>query len=307
MHGCRTANWAVDECDVLVAIGARFDDRVTGRLDQFAPAAKQVIHLDVDRAEIGKLRTPDVALHGDARATLAALAAAVGELAPDAERLGEWWRVLEAWRGAEADPAAPEGGAIHPAMALDALRDATAGRETIVTTDVGNHQMWAAKRLRFDAPRRWLTSGGLGTMGFGLPAALGAQVARPDATVVCVSGDGSLLMNMQELVTARAEALPVKVLLINDGALGMVRQQQDLFWDGRRQDVDLGPAPDWALLARACGWANAERVEHAGDVDDAVARLVESDGPALLDVAVAPDADCLPMFAPGAAARDMIG
>jgi acetolactate synthase I/II/III large subunit len=307
MHGCRTANWAVDECDVLVAIGARFDDRVTGRLDQFAPAAKQVIHLDIDRAEIGKLRTPDVALHGDARATLAALAAAVRELRPDAERLGEWWRVLDAWRGAEADPAAPEDGAIHPAHALDALRRTTAGRETIVTTDVGNHQMWAAKRLRFDAPRRWLTSGGLGTMGFGLPAALGAQVARPDATVVCVSGDGSLLMNMQELVTVRAEALPVKVLLINDGALGMVRQQQDLFWDGRRQDVDLGPAPDWALLARACGWSNAERVEDAGDVDDAVARLIDADGPALLDVAVAPDADCLPMFAPGAAARDMIG
>ncbi|WP_027007003.1 biosynthetic-type acetolactate synthase large subunit [Conexibacter woesei] len=307
MHGCRTANWAVDECDVLVAIGARFDDRVTGRLDQFAPAAKQVIHLDIDRAEIGKLRTPDVALHGDARATLAALAAAVRELRPDAERLGEWWRVLDAWRSAEADPEAPDDGAIHPAHALDALRRATAGRETIVTTDVGNHQMWAAKRLRFDAPRRWLTSGGLGTMGFGLPAALGAQVARPDATVVCVSGDGSLLMNMQELVTARAEALPVKVLLINDGALGMVRQQQDLFWDGRRQDVDLGPAPDWALLARACGWSNAERVEQADDVDDAVARLIDADGPALLDVAVAPDADCLPMFAPGAAARDMIG
>jgi acetolactate synthase-1/2/3 large subunit len=307
MHGCRTANWAVDECDVLVAIGARFDDRVTGRLDQFAPAAKQVIHLDIDRAELGKLRTPDVALLGDARATLAALAAAVRELRPDGERLGEWWRVLDAWRSAEADPAAPEDGAIHPAQALDALRRATAGRETIVTTDVGNHQMWAAKRLRFDTPRRWLTSGGLGTMGFGLPAALGAQVARPDATVVCVSGDGSLLMNMQELVTARAEALPVKVLLINDGALGMVRQQQDLFWDGRRQDVDLGPAPDWALLARACGWTDAERVDQAADVDDAVDRLIAADGPALLDVAVAPDADCLPMFAPGAAARDMIG
>lgn len=309
MHGCRTANWAVDECDVLVAIGARFDDRVTGRLDQFAPAAKQVIHLDIDRAELGKLRTPDVALHGDARATLSALAAAVRELlgdAPDGGRLAEWWRVLDAWRSAEADPVAPEDGAIHPAHALDALRRATAGRDTVVTTDVGNHQMWAAKRLRFDAPRRWLTSGGLGTMGYGLPAAIGAQVARPDATVVCVSGDGSLLMNMQELVTARAEALPVKVLLVDDGALGMVRQQQDLFWDGRRQDVDLGPAPDWPLLAQSCGWS-AERVARADDVDDAVARLIDADSPALLDVAVAPDADCLPMFAPGAAARDMIG
>jgi acetolactate synthase-1/2/3 large subunit len=305
MHGCRTANWAVDECDVLVAIGARFDDRVTGRLDQFAPAAQTVIHVDVDPAEIGKLVRADVALLGDARASLRALAEGLGALAPDAGRLGAWWRVLDAWRGAEAAPAVPDGGRIGPAQALDALQRVTVG-EAIVTTDVGNHQMWAAKRLRFDAPRRWITSGGLGTMGFGLPAAIGAQVARPDRTVVCVSGDGSLLMNMQELVTAHAEGLPIKVMLIDDGALGMVRQQQDLFWDGRRQDVDLGAAPAWPALAQACGWS-AARIADAGEVDDAVGWLVESDGPALLDVAVAPDSDCLPMFAPGAAARDMIG
>jgi acetolactate synthase-1/2/3 large subunit len=305
MHGCRTANWAVDECDVLVAIGARFDDRVTGRLDQFAPAARTVIHLDVDPAEVGKLVRADVALLGDARASLAALAEALAALAPPAGRLAAWWRVLDAWRTAEAEPAAPEGGGIGPAQALDALQRATGG-EAIVTTDVGNHQMWAAKRLRFDAPRRWLTSGGLGTMGFGLPAAIGAQVGCPDRTVVCVSGDGSLLMNLQELMTAAAERLPVKVLLVDDGALGMVRQQQDLFWDGRRQDVDLGPGPDWTTLARACGWSSA-RVDDAGAVDDAVAWLVDADGPALLDVVVDPDSDCLPMFAPGAAARDMIG
>jgi acetolactate synthase I/II/III large subunit len=305
MHGCRTANWAVDECDVLVAVGARFDDRVTGRLDQFAPAAKTVIHLDVDPAEIGKLRHADVALCGDARASLAALAHAIEDRKPRPERLAPWWRTLKAWRTAEADPPAPADGAIAPAHALDALQRATRG-DALVTTDVGNHQMWAAKRLRFDAPRRWITSGGLGTMGFGLPAAIGAQVAHPDRTVVCVSGDGSLLMNLQELMTAAAERLPVRVLLIDDGALGMVRQQQDLFWDGRRQDVDLGPAPDWPLLARACGWSG-ERVDHADDVEAAIDRLLAADGPALLDVVVAPDADCLPMFPPGAAARDMIG
>jgi acetolactate synthase-1/2/3 large subunit len=307
MHGCRTANWAVDECDVLVAIGARFDDRVTGRLDQFAPQARTVIHIDVDPAEIGKLVRADVPLLGDARAALAALAEAVRAVAPAPERLAPWWRVLDAWRTAESEPAGVDGPdrRIGPAQALDALQRATGG-EAIVTTDVGNHQMWAAKRLRFDAPRRWLTSGGLGTMGFGLPAAIGAQVACPDRTVVCVSGDGSLLMNMQELVTARAEGLPVKVLLIDDGALGMVRQQQDLFWDGRRQDVDLGPGPAWPALAQACGWS-AARIDAADEVDDAVAWLVAADGPALLDVAVDPDSDCLPMFAPGAAARDMIG
>ena len=305
MHGCRTANWAVDECDVLVAIGARFDDRVTGRRDQFAPAARTVIHLDVDPAEVGKLVRADVALLGDARASLAALAQALRALAPLPARLAAWWRVLEAWRGAEAPPAAPDGGRIGPAQALDALQRATGG-EAIVTTDVGNHQMWAAKRLRFDAPRRWLTSGGLGTMGFGLPAAIGAQVGRPDRTVVCVTGDGSFMMNLQELMTARAAGLPIKVLLIDDGALGMVRQQQDLFWDGRRQDVDLGPGPQWPALAQACGWS-AARIDAADEVDDAVAWLVEADGPALLDVAVAPESDCLPMFPPGAAARDMIG
>ena len=304
-HGCRTANWAVDECDLLVAIGARFDDRVTGRLDQFAPAAHHVVHLDVDAAEIGKLRFADVAMVGDARASLAALAAEVAVLRPAPERLAPWWRVLGAWRTGEAEPAVPDGGRIHPAMVMDALQGVTRG-DAIVTTDVGNHQMWAAKRLRFDAPRRWITSGGLGTMGFGLPAALGAQVAFPERTVVCVSGDGSLLMNMQELVTASAQGLPVKVVVINDGALGMVRQQQDQFWGGRRQDVDLGPGPDWAVVARACGFV-AERASDADEVGDAVAELLATDGPALLDVTVAPDADCLPLVPPGAAARDMIG
>src|SRR4051794_18522056 len=277
MHGCRTANWAVDECDVLIAVGARFDVRVTGRLDQFAPAARTVIHLDVDPAEVGKLVRADLALVGDARASLRALAPALAGLAPDPARLDPWWRVLEAWRGAEAPPAVPGDGRIAPAQALDALQAATGG-EAIVTTDVGNHQMWAAKRLRFDAPRRWITSGGLGTMGFGLPAAIGAQIAAPDRTVVCVSGDGSLLMNMQELVTAVAERLAIKVLLIDDGALGMVRQQQDLFWGGRRQDVDLAAAPDWPLLARACGW-RAERIAQAADVDAAIDRLLAADGP----------------------------
>jgi acetolactate synthase-1/2/3 large subunit len=305
MHGCRTANWAVDECDVLVAIGARFDDRVTGRLDQFARDAKTVIHVDVDPAEIGKLVHAHIALPGDARSTTQALVQALQERRPPPERLTAWWRVLDAWRGAEAAPPAPVAGRIGPAQALDALQRVTRG-QAIVTTDVGNHQMWAAKRLRFDAPRRWITSGGLGTMGFGLPAAIGAQVAAPDRTVVCVSGDGSLLMNIQELVTARAEGLPVKILLVDDGALGMVRQQQDLFWDGRRQDVDLGPGPDWPALAQACGWS-AARIEDAGGLAEAIDWLVDADGPALLDVAVDPDSDCLPMFPPGAAARDMIG
>ena len=257
MHGMRPANWAVDECDLLLAVGARFDDRVTGRVDRFAAGAR-VVHLDIDPAEIGKIRTPEIALIGDARASLEALVAEkLRPPRPDPSRLAPWWRVLDAWRSAEPPPAEPGGGAIGVAQALDALQEATGG-EAIVTTDVGNHQMWAAKRLRFDAPRRWITSGGLGTMGFGLPAAIGARAAAPDRPVVCVSGDGSLLLNVHELVTAVAEDLPVKVLLINDGRLGMVRQQQDLFWDGRRGiELDRGRT---TALARSCGWT-ADRVD----------------------------------------------
>ena len=178
--------------------------------------------------------------------------------------------------------------------------------DAIVTTDVGQHQMWAAGRLRFDAPRRWITSGGLGTMGFGLPAALGAQAAAPDATVVCVSGEGSFLMNVQELATAVEEALPVKVLLLDNASLGMVRQQQDLFWNGRRTAVELGTSPDWELLARAFGWA-VRSIEEGDDVQDALAETLAESGPALLHVRIAPDANCLPMFRPGGAAREMIG
>jgi acetolactate synthase-1/2/3 large subunit len=164
--------------------------------------------------------------------------------------------------------------------------------------------MWAANRLRFDAPRRWLTSGGLGTMGFGLPAAIGAQVAHPDATVVCVSGEGSLLLNVQELATAAHQQLPVKVVMLDNGCLGMVRQQQDMFWDGRRSAVDLGGTPDWPALAAAFGIAGREAGD---DVEDAIAATLAEPGPALLRVPIDPDDDCLPMFRPGGAARDMIG
>ncbi len=178
--------------------------------------------------------------------------------------------------------------------------------DAIVTTDVGQHQMWAAGRLRFDSPRRWITSGGLGTMGFGLPAALGAQAAAPDATVVCVSGEGSFLMNVQELATAVEENLPVKVLLLDNASLGMVRQQQDLFWGGRRTAVELGASPDWELLARAFGWS-VRSIDEGDEIADALAETLAESGPALLHVRISPAANCLPMFRPGGAAREMIG
>jgi acetolactate synthase-1/2/3 large subunit len=305
MHGTRVANWAIDEADLIVAVGARFDDRVTGELASFAPAAK-VVHVDVDAAEIGKNRAVHVPVVGDARRALAGIADELAALAPDRRRLREWWARIDAWRAAHPPRAAEHGDAvIDPEAALDALQAATRG-EAIVTTDVGQHQMWAANRLRFDRPRNWLTSGGLGTMGFGLPAALGAQVARPDATVVCVTGDGSLVMNVQELATAAEEALPVKVILLDNASLGMVRQQQDLFWGGRRAASALGGALDWELVARGFGVA-ARSVDEPGGLDDALAETLAEPGPALLRIGIAEDADCLPMFVPGGPAREMIG
>jgi acetolactate synthase-1/2/3 large subunit len=279
----------MDDADLIVAVGARFDDRVTGALDAFAPHAR-VVHIDVDPAEIGKNVPVHVPVVGCARQALAAIAEAYEG---DPARLDGWHRRIDGWRA----PRAPRAEA-----ALDAL-DAVKG-DAIVTTDVGQHQMWAANRLRFDAPRHWITSGGLGTMGFGLPAALGAQVARPDAPVVCVTGEGSLMLTLQELATAAEERLPVKVVMLDNGCLGMVRQQQDMFWGGRRSAVALGAGPDWRLLA--AGFGIAAREARGDAVADARAATLAEPGPALLRVPIAPDADCLPMFRPGGAARDMI-
>ena len=297
MHGTRVANLAIDEADLIVAVGARFDDRVTGALDEFAPRAK-IVHVDVDPAEIGKNVATHVPIAGDAKRALAGIAAELGSLAPDRARLAEWWARIDGRRDGAAGLPAPE-------AVLDALQ-ALIGGAAIVTTDVGQHQMWAANRLRFDRPRRWITSGGLGTMGFGLPAAIGAQVACPDDTVVCVTGEGSLLLNLQELATAAHARLPVKLVMLDNGGLGMVRQQQDMFWGGRRSEVDLGATPDWPALAAAFGIA-ARETDAGGAFADALAATLAEPGPALLRVVIERDADCLPMFRPGGPAREMVG
>ena len=285
MHGTPAANWAMDEADLIVAVGARFDDRVTGDLAEFARHAK-IVHIDVDPAEIGKNVPVHVPIVGDARRALAALAEISGD--SDRGRLADWWERIDSWR---ADPS-PHTDA---EAALDALQDIIGG-DAIVTTDVGQHQMWAANRLRFDRPRRWITSGGLGTMGFGLPAAIGAQIACPDETVVCVTGEGSLLLNVQELATVAHERLPVKIVVLDNRCLGMVRQQQDMFWNGRRSEIDLGATPDWLALARSFGIPAHDDIAAVADP-----------GPALIHVPIDPDSDCLPMFKPGTAAREMIG
>src|SRR3954447_10326370 len=304
MHGRRAANWAMDEADLIVAIGARFDDRVTGAIDEFAKGAK-IIHIDIDASEIGKIVEVDIPIVGDAQLALAALTRAYEKLDADERRLEGWWRRIRGWQSDQPERGPePDDGCADPEATLDALSAALG--DAIVTTDVGQHQMWAANRLQFENPRKWITSGGLGTMGFGLPAALGAAAAAPGTPVVCVSGEGSFLMNVQELATAVEERLPVKILLLDNACLGMVRQQQDMFWNGRRSAVDLGASPDWELLARAFGMS-VRSIGDTEDVADALAETLAEDGPALLHVRIAPEANCLPMFRPGGPAREMIG
>jgi acetolactate synthase-1/2/3 large subunit len=287
VYGTRIGNWALHQADCILAVGARFDDRVTGSLDGFAQRAR-VIHVDADASELGKLVRPEIAIRADARMTLEALASELGA-APDRS---DWWQSIDEQLAVDPMLSAP---AHEGEAALDEL-NAMLDPDAVITTDVGLHQMWAAHRLSVSGGRRWITSGGAGTMGFGLPAALGAQAAAADRQVVCVTGDGSLLMHMQELVTASLEHLPVKVLLLDNQALGMVRAQQDRFYSGAFA-AELGARPDWPTLARACG------VRVADSIDE----LLASPGPSLHHVPIPGDAECLPMVAPGTSTAMMIG
>jgi acetolactate synthase-1/2/3 large subunit len=305
MHGTRAANYAMDEADLIVAIGARFDDRITGKLSEFAPHAK-FIHIDVDPAEISKNVPAHIPIVGDAKLVLPELTREYRALQTDASRLDAWWKQIRAWQE-EYPLRYDEGvdGEIKPQFMIEAMHRITGG-DAIVTSDVGQHQMWTAQYYGFDKPRHWINSGGLGTMGFGLPAAIGAKVACPDETVVCVAGDGSLIMNCQEFATCVAEDIPVKVFLMNNGYMGMVRQWQELFWDRRYSAVEMGPSPDWVKLAEAFG-ATGLRCEDSGELEQTMATALETDGPVLLDVRVSPEENCFPMIPAGAAARDMVG
>jgi acetolactate synthase-1/2/3 large subunit len=305
MHGTRAANYAIDEADLIVAVGARFDDRITGKLSEFAPRAK-FVHIDVDPAEISKNVPVHIPIVGDAKHILPKLTTEYRALKADGARLDGWWERIRGWQ--EKHPLRyddAEGTEVKPQRMIQALYEATGG-EAIVTSDVGQHQMWTAQYYDFPAPRRWINSGGLGTMGFGLPAAMGAKVACPDRDVVCVAGDGSVIMNVQELATCVTEDIPIKVFIMNNGYLGMVRQWQELFWDRRYQSVDMGASPDWVKLAEAFG-ATGLRVEDKGELLDTMKAALEADGPVVCDVRVTPEENCYPMIPAGAAARDMVG
>jgi acetolactate synthase-1/2/3 large subunit len=305
MHGTRAANYAMDEADLICCVAARFDDRITGKLSEFAPRAK-FIHIDVDPAEISKNVPVHIPVVGDAKNVLTKLVAEYRALEIDSSRLDTWWERIEGWRAKHPlryDEAA--NGEIKPQYLVQALYEATDG-DAIVTTDVGQHQMWAAQYYHFNHPRRWINSGGLGTMGFGLPAAMGAKIGCPDATVVCLAGDGSVQMNMQELATCAQEGIDIKVVIMNNGYLGMVRQWQELFWDGRYSQVDMGDFPDFVKLAEAYGVTGLRLTRSAGLVE-ALREAIATPGPVMVDVRVGREENVYPMISPGQAARDMVG
>jgi acetolactate synthase I/II/III large subunit len=305
MHGTRSANYAMDEADLIVAIGARFDDRVTGKLSEFAPRAK-FIHIDIDPAEISKNVPAHIPIVGDAKNVLARLNNEYRSLGADGARLAAWWDRIEGWRAQHPlrydDSTDTE---IKPQYLVEALYTATEG-DCILSSDVGQHQMWAAQYFHFAKPRRWINSGGLGTMGFGLPAAIGAAVAQPQTPSVLLTGDGSIQMNVQELATCKTDDIPVKVVIMNNGYLGMVRQWQELFWDKRYSNVDMGSWPDWVKLAEAYGATGIRLTDKTTLVDD-LRTAIATPGPVVVDVRVTREENTYPMIPAGSAAREMVG
>lgn len=299
MHGCAYANIAAQGCDLLIAVGMRFSDRVTGKLSGFAPDA-EIIHIDIDPAEIGKIIRPAVPIVGDAKNVLFAIAESVKEA-----KHPKWLPQLEEWRIANHTQQNCDDGRIMPSEIFNAINEVT-DCSAIIATDVGQHQMWAAQYCKMRRPRQFLSSGGLGTMGFGLPAALGAQEAFPDQTVFAICGDGSVMMNNQEIMTAVEQKLPVKIALFNNGYLGMVRQWQQIFYDRRYASTDISAQPDFVKLAEAYGAAGF-RVESSEDIIPTLKEALKiNDRPCIIDFHIAREACVLPMIPAGGTVDDML-
>lgn len=306
MHGTYEANLAMYHADVMLCVGARFDDRVTGRLADFSPGSTK-IHIDIDPSSINKNVMVDLPVIGDVGRTLEAMNRLWAERGHSLDRKAseEWWQQIEQWRGRDCLAFVQQGDLIKPQHAIRRLYELTLGRDLYITTEVGQHQMWAAQYFKFDAPNRWMTSGGLGTMGYGLPAAMGVQIAHPDALVIDVAGEASILMNIQELSTLAQYRLPVKTFIVNNQWMGMVRQWQELLHGKRYSESYSESLPDFVKLADAFG-AHGIRVDKAGDLDAAIREMLETPGPVVFDCRVAPDENCFPMIPSGAAHYEML-
>jgi acetolactate synthase-1/2/3 large subunit len=304
MHGTYEANMTMNQCDVMVCLGARFDDRVTGRLDAFSPDSIK-IHIDIDRSSMNKTVRVDLPIVADVGKAMRQMIDVWKGRKYKKQPLDQWWSRIAGWRAVDCLSYPGSTQEIMPQYAIERLFEATKDKAPIITTEVGQHQMWAAQHFHFDAPNKWLTSGGLGTMGYGLPAAIGAQMGDPDALVIDIAGEASIQMNIQEMATATQYRLPVKVFILNNEWMGMVRQWQELTYESRYSESYSDSLPDFVALAEAYGWKGI-RCDDPAKLDDAIAEMLAYDGPVMFDCRVHKTSNCFPMIPSGAAHTDMI-
>jgi acetolactate synthase I/II/III large subunit len=304
MHGTYEANMAMNQCDVMVCLGARFDDRITGRLDAFSPDSIK-IHVDIDRSSINKTVRVDLPIVADVGVALKQMLDIWKGRKLPAPKLDEWWARIKGWRAVNCLSYPASKAEIMPQYAIERLYELTKHRSPIITTEVGQHQMWAAQHFHFEAPNKWLTSGGLGTMGYGMPAAIGAQLGDPDALVIDIAGEASIQMNIQEMGTATQYRLPIKIFILNNEWMGMVRQWQELTYEGRYSSSYSDSLPDFVALAQAYGWKGI-RVSKPEELDGAIEEMLAYDGPVMFDCRVTKNANCFPMIPSGAAHTEMI-
>jgi len=306
MHGTYEANMSMHDCDLMICIGARFDDRITGRLDAFSPGSRK-IHVDIDASSINKNVKVDVPIIGDCAHVLADMLRLwrASQVSPDKKALGDWWKQIDKWRARKSLAYRNSNEVIKPQYAVQRLYELTKDRDTYITTEVGQHQMWAAQFFRFEEPNRWMTSGGLGTMGYGLPASIGVQLAHPVSLVIDIAGEASVQMTMQEMSTAAQYDLPIKIFIINNQYMGMVRQWQELLHGGRYAHSYSEALPDFVKLAEAYRGVGI-RCEKPGDLDGAIREMIKVNKPVIFDCVVDPNENCFPMIPSGRAHNEML-